>query len=164
MCLKTQLEEPFEEVEDIPNQAQSAMYRQLKSNELTLSRWYKERTQCSKQVKPKEWNNIPVPLINGLLVMIRSADELQSAVSTIQKYCVLNSDYINDSLKYVGEQLRCTIDTVKDRMVLMLKGIEQEIRMVREQTSEILEERVSEMKKEFSESMQEQTVRFKQIA
>ena len=48
-------------------------------------------------------------------------------------------------------------------MVLMLKGIEQEIRMVREQTSEILEERVEEVKKEFAESLQDQTVRFKQI-
>ena len=115
-------------------------------------------------MKPKEWNNIPVPLINGLLVMIRSTDELQSAISTIQKYFALNSDFINDSLKLIGEQLRYTIDTVKDRMVLMLKGIEQEIRMVREQTSEILEERVGEIKKEFQESMQEQTVRFKQIA
>jgi hypothetical protein len=33
--------------------------------------------------------------------------------------------------------------------------------MVREQTSEILEERVEEVKKEFAESLQDQTVRFK---
>lgn len=161
VCLKTQLEEPFAELEDTPSPAQQAMFRQLKSNEATLQRWFKERQLVSKKVKPSEWNNIAIPLKDGLSVMIRSVEELQTAVQTVLKYCVLNSDFINDSLKHLGVQINHVIDNVKDRMVLMLKGIEQEIRMVREQTSEILEERVEEVKKEFAESLQDQTVRFK---
>jgi hypothetical protein len=74
--LKSQLDATYDQVPSIPSAESTKLLQSLKRNSEDFHKFNRDVLKLTTMVKPRTWLNIPIPLRDGLLLMIRAIEEL----------------------------------------------------------------------------------------